>query len=77
MSNWCVRGVVAAMPRLTGLSRAVLCPAVCAGVGVDTPLTLEYGEPVSKQRVMRRPRNIIKGPGDGTVDLATLRLCNK
>lgn len=40
-------------------------------------MTLEYGEDVKAKTVMRRPRNIIRVPGDGTVDLKTLRLCNK
>jgi len=48
-----------------------------AGISQPTPLTLEYGENIRRRQVMRRPYNIIKGPGDGTVDIKTLRLCYK
>lgn len=44
---------------------------------MPTSSTLQYREDIKKRQVLRRPGNIIKGPGDGTVNLKTLRLCNK
>jgi hypothetical protein len=45
------------------------------GTNVPTPETLLYAADIAYRQAMRRPYNIVTGPGDGTITLESLRLC--